>query len=66
MASMTSKPASNEPISQMQNRPLLSGTQQREIKAFGKALLFLAPSLILFITFVFVPLVRTVWLSSYT
>jgi sn-glycerol 3-phosphate transport system permease protein len=32
---------------------------------FGRALLFLAPSLILFITFVFVPLVRTVWLSTY-
>lgn len=38
---------------------------RREILTFGRALLFLAPSLILFFTFVFLPLFRTFWLSSY-
>src|SRR5512146_603546 len=44
---------------------IISGAQKRQVLAFGRALLFLAPSLILFITFVFVPLIRTVWLSTY-
>jgi multiple sugar transport system permease protein/sn-glycerol 3-phosphate transport system permease protein len=44
---------------------LFTGAQIRQAWAFGRALLFLAPSLILFITFVFVPLVRTIWLSTY-
>lgn len=46
-------------------RHLVSGRQKREWLAFGKALLFLAPSLVLFATFVFIPLVRTIWLSTY-
>ena len=56
------------------DRPLLSippaseklkGVRRREAKNFVKAMLFLSPSLAIFITFVFVPLVRTFWLSSY-
>lgn len=39
--------------------------RRREALAFGRAMLFLAPSLLLFLTFVFVPLVRTIWLSGY-
>jgi len=45
--------------------PALKGVQVRQIKSFGRAMLFLAPSLAIFITFVFVPLVRTFWLSTY-
>lgn len=48
-----------------EKRSILTGAQKRQIFSFGRALLFLAPSLILFITFVFTPLVRTVWLSTY-
>jgi len=56
------------------NRPLLSippaseklkGVRRREAKNFVKAMLFLSPSLAIFITFVFLPLIRTFWLSSY-
>ncbi|MCL4562904.1 MAG: sugar ABC transporter permease [Chloroflexi bacterium] len=43
----------------------LKGVQIRQIKSFTRAMLFLAPSLAIFITFVFIPLVRTFWLSSY-
>ncbi len=45
--------------------PRLKGVQLRQLKSFGRAMLFLAPSLAIFITFVFVPLVRTIWLSTY-
>jgi ABC-type sugar transport system permease subunit len=45
-------------------KPLLTGIQKREIKTFLTALLFLAPALIIFITFVFVPLVRSFILST--
>jgi sn-glycerol 3-phosphate transport system permease protein len=37
----------------------------RQIREFGEALLYLAPSLVLFIAFVFVPLVRSFVLSLY-
>ncbi len=47
------------------NRSRMSGVRKREMKAFGRALLFLAPSIVLFATFVFIPLVRTFVLSSY-
>ncbi len=43
----------------------LKGVKIRQTKAFTKAMLFLSPSLAIFIAFVFVPLVRTFWLSSY-
>ena len=43
----------------------LSGVQKRAIKNFFVAMLFLSPALILFITFVFVPLVRSFEISAY-
>jgi multiple sugar transport system permease protein/sn-glycerol 3-phosphate transport system permease protein len=43
----------------------LSGVRKRQTVTFARAMLFLAPSLILFITFVFVPLVQTISLSTY-
>lgn len=46
-------------------RSLLNRAQKRRALALGRALLFLAPSLILFLTFVFIPLIRTVRLSTY-
>lgn len=45
-------------------KPLFSGVQKRGIKTFLTALLFLSPALIIFITFVFVPLVRSFILST--
>jgi len=41
-----------------------SGVRQREVKRFLTALLYLLPSLILFSTFTFVPLFRTIGLST--
>jgi sn-glycerol 3-phosphate transport system permease protein len=43
----------------------LTGIQRRQIRTFLLALLFLTPSLVIFATFVFIPLLRTFWLSSY-
>ncbi|MDD5370167.1 MAG: sugar ABC transporter permease [Anaerolineaceae bacterium] len=42
-----------------------SGMQIRQAKSFSRAMIFLAPSLAIFITFIFIPLIRTIWLSSY-
>ena len=65
MAQTQIKQIPDDSSSQADKRAIISGTQKREILTFGRALLFLAPSLILFVTFVFVPLFRTFWLSSY-
>jgi sn-glycerol 3-phosphate transport system permease protein len=43
----------------------MTGVQWRETRKLLTALLYLSPSLILFITFVFIPLLRTVELSTY-
>ncbi len=43
----------------------LSGVQRREIKKFLEALLYLSPALIIFAAFVFIPLVRSIQLSTY-
>ncbi len=43
----------------------LTGPQRREIKTFLKALLYLSPALIIFIAFVFVPLLQSIKLSTY-
>ncbi len=43
----------------------LTGVQWRETRKLLTALLYLAPSLILFLTFVFIPLVRSIALSMY-
>ena len=45
--------------------PLLSMGQIREIKKFSTALVFLAPSLVIFIAFTFVPLIQSILLSFY-
>jgi sn-glycerol 3-phosphate transport system permease protein len=42
----------------------LSGQKIRQVKTFFTALLFLSPALIIFITFVFVPLIRSFILST--
>ena len=39
-------------------------TARRELLKIGQALLFLSPSLVLFTVFVFIPLVRSFWLST--
>lgn len=43
----------------------LTGVQWRGIRKFLTALLYLAPSLIFFLTFVFIPLLKTIELSTY-
>jgi sn-glycerol 3-phosphate transport system permease protein len=43
----------------------LTGVRQRELFKFGDALLFMLPSLILFTTFVFIPLLRSIELSMF-
>jgi sn-glycerol 3-phosphate transport system permease protein len=43
----------------------LTGIERRRIRTFFLAMLFLAPSLIIFMAFVFIPLVRSFWLSTY-
>jgi len=43
----------------------LTGVERRRIRTFFLALLFLSPSLVLFLAFVFIPLVRSFWLSTY-
>ncbi len=39
--------------------------QRREIKRFGTAMIFLAPSLIIFLAFTFIPLIQSILLSFY-
>jgi len=43
----------------------LTGVQRRETQKFLQALLYLSPSLIIFAAFVFIPLIRSFWLSTY-
>lgn len=43
----------------------LSGVRRREIKKFLEALLYLSPALIIFTAFVFIPLIRSIELSTY-
>lgn len=54
-----------KPLPVSTGNPSSRGLRIRQVKSFSRAMLFLAPSLAIFITFVFVPLVRTVWLSTY-
>jgi sn-glycerol 3-phosphate transport system permease protein len=42
-----------------------AGVSRRQLKEVGEALLYLAPSLILFAAFTFIPLVRSGWLSTF-
>ncbi len=43
----------------------LTGSQQREIRKFLTALLYLTPSLVIFAAFVFIPLVQSIRLSTF-
>lgn len=43
----------------------LTGPQRREIKKFIEALLYLTPALIIFVLFVFIPLLRSIRLSMF-
>lgn len=43
----------------------LSGAQRRNIKRFLEALVYLSPALIVFVAFIFIPLVRSIELSTY-
>ena len=66
MADLTSsypkKTATNKPGG---GRFRMSGVQWRQTKTFASAFLFLSPSIVLFLAFVFIPLIRTVILSTY-
>lgn len=42
-----------------------SGSQKRELKNFSSAMFFLAPSLVIFAAFTFIPLVNSIILSTY-
>lgn len=63
-----------DPLSDVAAHPLrppargpfgLTGVQRREIKKFLEALLYLSPALIIFAAFVFIPLARSIELSTY-
>ncbi len=42
-----------------------AAVRTREVRTFFSALLYLSPSLLIFALFVFIPLIRTFWLSGY-
>lgn len=65
MSHMSSQSIPGGPVEQLGEQPGQMGTSRRQWLTFGRALLFLSPSLILFLSFVFIPLVRTFWLSAY-
>src|SRR4051812_35268895 len=44
---------------------VLGGVSRQQYRDLGEALLYLAPSLVLFAAFVFIPLVRSFWLSLF-
>ena len=46
-------------------RQIEAARRLRALKNFGTAMLFLAPSLVIFVIFVFVPLIKTIQLSFY-
>lgn len=55
----------NRPGAPFYTRLGMSGVQWRELRKFVTALLYMAPSLILFMTFVFIPLVKSIQLSMF-
>ena len=57
-------PLEAPPSLKSSSQPGTLSSRRRHFKTFLTALLFLAPSLIIFTTFVFVPLVRSFWLST--
>jgi sn-glycerol 3-phosphate transport system permease protein len=66
MADSTSRSSASGSVQVLPRGPLgLTGPQRREIKTFLKALLYLSPALIIFIAFVFIPLLQSVKLSTF-
>lgn len=66
MAQETSSlPSSSQPTVPLWSRIGMTGVQWREARKVMTALLYLAPSLILFFTFIFIPLLRSIELSLY-
>jgi ABC-type sugar transport system permease subunit len=66
MAQDTSTLSSTQrPLRPLWARAGMTGVQWRETRKLISAVLYLAPSLILFCTFIFIPLVRSVGLSMY-
>jgi ABC-type sugar transport system permease subunit len=66
MTDQSSQIARSGSISVSASRLLgISGAQRREIKKFLEALLYLSPALIIFAAFVFIPLLRSIRLSTY-
>jgi sn-glycerol 3-phosphate transport system permease protein len=65
MAQETSTLPSQPPRVPFWMRMGMSGVQYRGLRKVLTALLYLAPSLILFFTFVFIPLIRSIGLSMY-
>ena len=65
MTQLTSKSIPDGSPEDIGELKLTSGAQKREFLKFGRAMIFLAPSLLLFFSFVFIPLFRTFWLSTY-
>ena len=42
-----------------------AGINRKELRDIGEALLYLAPSLIMFLAFTFIPLLKSAWLSTF-
>ncbi len=64
MMSQSLKTDHSSPPTNPKQRKKLTGVQKRQIKTFITAMLFLLPSLFIFATFVFIPLVRSFILSG--
>jgi len=62
---MTMLESAAEVAGRMRPSIRLAGPRWRAVRNFLLAMLFLSPSLVIFLTFVFTPLVRTFWLSTY-
>jgi ABC-type sugar transport system permease subunit len=66
MANVSTGATTGQPIQPLPRGPFgLTGPQRREIKTFLKALLYLSPALIIFVAFVFIPLIQSIRLSMF-
>ena len=66
MTNLSSRTTSAGSVRMLPRGPFgLTGPQRREIKTFFKALLYLSPALIIFLAFVFIPLLQSIKLSAY-
>lgn len=62
---MSTTSAPGAPVRPQVGALLRSGPQRREIKRLLEAVLYLSPALIIFATFVFIPLLRSIRLSTF-